>query len=957
MKKRIIQAVIFLMGVFLFTVVLTPRYLGDKSDSKAVDSPSVIRDSEAEDYRMYYTGYLLGGPGSLHVATSRDGLKWKKYQGNPLIERSWVGSADAASIGKSVVLKIRDTYKCFYFGKSMSENNSICLAESEDGLTWRKHKNNPVLSKERPLPKSEDVENWPEEKLSVYLRGLNFPEGPVEISKTVWLEQFLRILQDTPGMEFNKFERQSAMALVAWTMPDVINNDFRLSDFPKLQDKVRKMAQGADDMPEWPKVRQMTEEEVTSTLERLGIRPEAFTVDKRDLLLHMLKTLEGKMSKTEILRYFKAVDAAAFQMSRKNLPDLRDSLTKRLTNGGFEGDEFIDFSLIYDSEADLYRMWYIGKKQYPLEPPMQLVGYAESKDGIKWKRKLGPLAKGAILESKHAAKVSAIRCEDGMFRMVLTEAVEEDEPVFEVSAFESSDGIENWEFLGKVDVRDLDGGNGIKFDDGGIQSLFLTQLDGEYYLYYGGNLNKWDKPFPTIEELRNLSVRNLYKCAEMVGFRMSRWNREYNYENLSIAKVALEKPEELNSLDDQKIRDLALYFWLEIDLNGDDLSKIDPERLIFFIRKSLLKRTFIEFGKAIYYPSLEEIEKMTRSELLENCSKYAIAGISDLGAADDDEMRQGLRTFSQLCAGRKDYVETLSQDQLIKIMNDYNISVRIDPHRDLRDEVDNIPRETIQKTLLSTLGYRRANFIEQQKEMDNKSEPTRIGFITSTDLKNWKRFKGDKHAGSVLETNPHGVKNPLLKAEGEVSRAIIILGWFAVGLGLINLTRHHGKNILKKGKNYMMSAAFFASLIAAFVIMCLFYPYYARFIQVPNPYKFMQNFIAEPIIACILGLLGYYITSAAYRAFRVQNVEAAMMMLIAVLCMLGNISIFEQYSRSWFLHTAFDQFHFPYIRNWLMNNANAAVFRGLNFGISIGVIAMSIRIILGLEKGAFFEKL
>jgi len=40
-----------------------------------------------------------------------------------------------------------------------------------------------------------------------------------------------------------------------------------------------------------------------------------------------------------------------------------------------------------------------------------------------------------------------------------------------------------------------------------------------------------------------------------------------------------------------------------------------------------------------------------------------------------------------------------------------------------------------------------------------------------------------------------------------------------------------------------------------------------------------------------------------------------------------------------------------------MYNANAAVFRGLNFGISIGVIAMSIRIILGLEKGAFFEKL
>jgi hypothetical protein len=120
---------------------------------------------------------------------------------------------------------------------------------------------------------------------------------------------------------------------------------------------------------------------------------------------------------------------------------------------------------------------------------------------------------------------------------------------------------------------------------------------------------------------------------------------------------------------------------------------------------------------------------------------------------------------------------------------------------------------------------------------------------------------------------------------------------------------------------------------------------------------FADNFIANPLIATILALLGFYITSAAYRAFRIKSIEASVMMLVAVFVMLGNVPALEPLTRNGLLHTAFDQLHFPFWRDWIMNKGSAAVLRALNFGLAIGVVAMSIRIIFGIERGAFFEKL
>ena len=695
---------------------------------------------------------------------------------------------------------------------------------------------------------------------------------------------------------FIKAERFNAMVLMAWVMPDVIKMDFTWADYDKLLDKVKELAGKAEAIPPWATIRAMPAEEVDALIAKLGIASRAFEIDKREYLTKIFEFLERKMNADTSLRYLKVMDPSALIKTRKDLPELRESVRKRFANGGFEGKGINDFSIIYDKESALYRMWYIGINQYEGEQPATLLGYAESSDGIYWIRKAGKFAKGTILNFKNAGKVTVIKCDDGLLRMAISGNPPEDSGISPGDAYilESNDGM-NWKISNSIQMLSEGRVKGKAFDDNGINNMFLGQYEGKYFLYYGGNLNEWDKAFPTRDEFEKMGARDLYKYAEMVGFRMSR-NRNYINEYLPIAKTALEESDNLSKLPDETIRNLALYYRLEFDLTDTDLIKIDREMLIFSIRKSFLNRTFTQYGKTIYYPSVKEIETMDHPVLVENCGKYGIK-MNDKEPTDE-VMRDALKTFVILCDGKEEDLGEFSQDELIKLINDYSLAVKIEAVRDLPKHVGNIPRKTIEEKLASTLKDRRQGFIDQQRIV------TRIGLMTTTDFQNWEKHSGDQIAGSVVTNDPRGFENPLVKAEGEFNKMITILGWFAVGLGLINLSRHHGLNIAKRGKNYMMSLSFFIAFFISIIIMPLYYPYYSRFIQVPNPYKFIQNFVAEPIIACILGLLGYYITSAAYRAFRVKNAEAAMMMLIAVLCMLGNISVFfEPLSRKLFLHT------------------------------------------------------
>ena len=101
------------------------------------------------------------------------------------------------------------------------------------------------------------------------------------------------------------------------------------------------------------------------------------------------------------------------------------------------------------------------------------------------------------------------------------------------------------------------------------------------------------------------------------------------------------------------------------------------------------------------------------------------------------------------------------------------------------------------------------------------------------------------------------------------------------------------------------------------------------------------DFVLTPILSTMFALLAFFIASAAYRAFRARNVLASLLLIAALIVMLR----FNPYM----------PFGLPdYIAklaNWLMNVPNLAAQRAIVIGIGLGIVATSLKVILGIERG------
>lgn len=82
-------------------------------------------------WRLYYTGYndSVSSYKYLGLATSRDGIHWERYPGNPIYDRGWVEDV--------CVVKRNGTYYMFAEGKG----DTAHMLTSPDGLHWTEQGN------------------------------------------------------------------------------------------------------------------------------------------------------------------------------------------------------------------------------------------------------------------------------------------------------------------------------------------------------------------------------------------------------------------------------------------------------------------------------------------------------------------------------------------------------------------------------------------------------------------------------------------------------------------------------------------------------------------------------------------------------------------------------------------------------------------------------------------------
>jgi sucrose-6-phosphate hydrolase SacC (GH32 family) len=79
---------------------------------------------EGDLYRMWYTGYKDNGIKYLGYATSRDGIKWERYPGNPIFDAKWTED----------VFVMKDGEKYFMYAEGTDD--VAHLLTSGDGIKW-----------------------------------------------------------------------------------------------------------------------------------------------------------------------------------------------------------------------------------------------------------------------------------------------------------------------------------------------------------------------------------------------------------------------------------------------------------------------------------------------------------------------------------------------------------------------------------------------------------------------------------------------------------------------------------------------------------------------------------------------------------------------------------------------------------------------------------------------------
>ena len=160
----------------------------------------------------------------------------------------------------------------------------------------------------------------------------------------------------------------------------------------------------------------------------------------------------------------------------------------------------------------------------------------------------------------------------------------------------------------------------------------------------------------------------------------------------------------------------------------------------------------------------------------------------------------------------------------------------------------------------------------------------------------------------------------------------------AVFIGVINLCRLHIHRIRRQVAHWQMSVwclfVMFSFGLYGIALNGLF-----RAGNQEHWFRWIFTGILQPADQTMFSLLAFYIASAAYRSFRVRNLEATVMMVTAAILMLNQASIGPLIWSGW-----------GDMAGWFMDIVNAPAQRGLAIGIFLGSYAMVLRMFLGLER-------
>lgn len=174
----------------------------------------------------------------------------------------------------------------------------------------------------------------------------------------------------------------------------------------------------------------------------------------------------------------------------------------------------------------------------------------------------------------------------------------------------------------------------------------------------------------------------------------------------------------------------------------------------------------------------------------------------------------------------------------------------------------------------------------------------------------------------------------------EVQQWGLIVVAFTTVLGIANVFDHHSRRIQRRREDWGFSIVLVAGMVvtAAFGIL-------GRHDDPAGPFLWIYDTIYDPLAASMFALLAFFISSAAYRAFRARSTEAVLLLGAAILVMLGQVPVG---AALWGPDSALGGF--PGVKDWIMDVPNLAGKRAILMGAALGAISTGLRVILGLER-------
>lgn len=229
-----------------------------------------------------------------------------------------------------------------------------------------------------------------------------------------------------------------------------------------------------------------------------------------------------------------------------------------------------------------------------------------------------------------------------------------------------------------------------------------------------------------------------------------------------------------------------------------------------------------------------------------------------------------------------------------------------------------------------------------------------------------------------------------------------ILASFAIILGGLNLMKIQIQKVAKQksGWPYSLIAifGFLFAITAGFIIKGSDGIIWGAHVSSKGSlFKWMFDHMFAPMSSTMFSLLAFFVASAAFRAFRIRNFEATLLLVSGIIIMIGRVPL-GSFISSWFVMYLLvlfigigvnvwkkdkmitfasvavglaivtvtgmvtgwpldkpGLFYLPVLQEWIYFYPNVAGSRAIMIGIGLGIFATSIRYILGIEKSYIGE--